>query len=233
MGGLAAAAGITVRALHHYDGLGLVRPTDRTEAGRRRYAPQDVARPYRVLALRHLGVRLDEITTILAAEDSEALTETVARQLSMVRRQLADLERLRNRLARLLDQLRSVGQPSAHTLDDLMEAIGMTVHLTKIYTRTGDDGQTHVGDGTRVDKASSVVETVGDVDELNAQLGVVLSSATMPGRQAGWLRQIQNDLFDVGADLCVLANPKDLLFILGRAIDPASVDLWQPTLARP
>ena len=77
----------------------------------------------------------------------------------------------------------------------------MTVNLTRIYTRLGDDGETHLGDMSRVPKTDPRIEAYGTVDELNAQLGVAL---TLPGNpRAEWLKRIQNDLFDVGADLCV------------------------------
>ncbi len=79
----------------------------------------------------------------------------------------------------------------------------MTVNLTRIYTKLGDAGETHLGDMSRVPKTHPRVEAYGDVDELNAQLGVTLAVAGLPESYAGWLAQIQNDLFDVGADLAV------------------------------
>jgi cob(I)alamin adenosyltransferase len=79
----------------------------------------------------------------------------------------------------------------------------MTVNLTRIYTRLGDDGETHLGDMSRVTKTHPRIEAYGTVDELNAQLGVLLAGGTVDERHAGWLRRIQNDLFDVGADISV------------------------------
>ncbi len=77
----------------------------------------------------------------------------------------------------------------------------MTVNLTRIYTRLGDDGETHLGDMSRVPKTHPRIEAYGTVDELNAQLGVYLA---LPGAPyAEWIRHIQNDLFDVGADVAV------------------------------
>ena len=86
----------------------------------------------------------------------------------------------------------------------------MTVNLTKIYTRLGDDGETHLGDMSRVPKVDARIEAYGTVDELNAQIGVAVTVAGMPEQYIGWLRHIQNDLFDVGADLCtpVIDEPK-------------------------
>jgi len=79
----------------------------------------------------------------------------------------------------------------------------VTVNLTRIYTRLGDAGETHLGDMSRVPKNHPRIAAYGDVDELNAQLGVTLTLADLPQEYAAWLRRIQNDLFDLGADLSV------------------------------
>ena len=79
----------------------------------------------------------------------------------------------------------------------------MTVNLTRIYTRLGDGGETHLGDMSRVPKTHPRIEAYGPVDELNAQLGVALTLPALPERIAGFLRRVQNDLFDVGADISV------------------------------
>lgn len=79
----------------------------------------------------------------------------------------------------------------------------MTVNLTRIYTRLGDKGETHLGDMSRVPKTHPRIEAYGTVDELNAHLGVALTTAGMPEQYVPWLRRVQNDLFDVGADVSV------------------------------
>jgi cob(I)alamin adenosyltransferase len=79
----------------------------------------------------------------------------------------------------------------------------VTVNLTRIYTKLGDRGETHLGDMSRVAKTHPRIEAYGAVDELNAQIGVVLSTPGLPERYVGWLAAVQNDLFDVGADLAV------------------------------
>jgi cob(I)alamin adenosyltransferase len=79
----------------------------------------------------------------------------------------------------------------------------MTVNLTRIYTRLGDGGDTHLGDMSRVPKTHPRIEAYGAVDELNAQIGLTLTVDGLPAQYAEWLRRIQNDLFDVGADLAV------------------------------
>jgi cob(I)alamin adenosyltransferase len=79
----------------------------------------------------------------------------------------------------------------------------MTVNLTRIYTKLGDGGETHLGDMSRVPKTHPRIEAYGAVDELNAHVGAALTLPDLPQRYAQWLRQVQNDLFDVGADLSV------------------------------
>jgi cob(I)alamin adenosyltransferase len=85
----------------------------------------------------------------------------------------------------------------------------MTVNLTRIYTKLGDGGETHLGDMSRVSKLNPRVEAYGTVDELNAVLGVVLLQPGLPTQFAQWLRRVQNDLLDVGADLSVPPPPTD------------------------
>jgi cob(I)alamin adenosyltransferase len=79
----------------------------------------------------------------------------------------------------------------------------MTVNLTRIYTKLGDGGETHLGDMSRVSKLHPRVEAYGTVDELNAAIGVALLQPGLPDSFAAWLRRVQNDLLDVGADLSV------------------------------
>ncbi len=81
------------------------------------------------------------------------------------------------------------------------------VHLNRIYTRSGDAGQTSLGDGRRVAKTDSRIAAYGAVDELNSVLGVAMS-ASLPDDLRAWLIRIQNDLFDLGADLCVPESPE-------------------------
>jgi len=79
--------------------------------------------------------------------------------------------------------------------------------ITKVYTRTGDDGRTGLGGGQRVDKDSPRIEAYGTVDELNSQIGVALASGLcQPLAEAVGL--IQNDLFHLGSDLCTLEPDK-------------------------
>jgi cob(I)alamin adenosyltransferase len=79
--------------------------------------------------------------------------------------------------------------------------------ITRVYTRTGDDGTTGLGGGQRVDKDTLRIEAYGTVDELNSVLGVALASG-LNTDVAGPVRAIQNELFHLGSDLCVLEEDK-------------------------
>ncbi|HVV75361.1 MAG TPA: cob(I)yrinic acid a,c-diamide adenosyltransferase [Mycobacteriales bacterium] len=85
-----------------------------------------------------------------------------------------------------------------------------SVHLTRIYTRTGDDGTTGLGDMSRAAKASPRVVAYGDVDEANSSIGAAIALGGLDADMAELLTTVQNDLFDVGADLCtpIVADPK-------------------------
>ena len=83
----------------------------------------------------------------------------------------------------------------------------MAVHLTRIYTKTGDDGTTALGDMSRVSKTGARLGAYADVDEANSSLGVVLALGNPSQDIAELLSSVQNDLFDVGADLCTPVVP--------------------------
>jgi cob(I)alamin adenosyltransferase len=86
----------------------------------------------------------------------------------------------------------------------------MAVHLTRIYTKTGDDGTTALGDFSRVRKTDVRLAAYADTDEANAALGVAVTVGGLAEEVLAPLRQVQNDLFDVGADLCTpIVAPDD------------------------
>lgn len=86
----------------------------------------------------------------------------------------------------------------------------MAVHLTKIYTRTGDDGTTALSDFSRVSKNDPRLAAYADCDELNASIGQALALTTLPEEVVTVLKRVQNELFDAGADLStpIQENPK-------------------------
>ena len=97
------------------------------------------------------------------------------------------------------------------------------VRLTKIYTRGGDAGETSLGDGSRVPKLDGRIEAYGTVDELNAALGVVLTGEP-PEELRPVLARVQNELFDVGADLSVPAGVEGRLRVEQSMVDRLEQD---------
>lgn len=118
VGEAARASGLTVRALHHYDAAGLVRPTGRTQAGHRLYAAQDVARLERVAALRRAGLGLEDIARALASGDVRAALE---RRLAEVEQELAAGAHLRSRLRIAIEEITVIEQKLARR----REAVGV------------------------------------------------------------------------------------------------------------
>jgi len=100
--------------------------------------------------------------------------------------------------------------------------------LSKIYTRTGDEGTTGLGDGTRVPKDSLRVEAYGTVDECNSAVGMVLAVPGIPADIRDILTQVQHDLFDLGGELCIPGHRA----ILDRHVDrlEAAIDTFNATL---
>lgn len=104
----------------------------------------------------------------------------------------------------------------------------MGKRLSKIYTRTGDDGTTGLGDGTRVAKDSLRVEAFGTVDEANSAIGVVLAVTSVPQGIRDTLTAIQHDLFELGGELCIPGHDAigdDFVVRLETALDALNEDL--------
>lgn len=119
IGELARQTGLTVRTLHHYDQLGLLSPLSRTEGGHRCYTSGDVRRLHRIVALRSLGISLEEIGTLLDGEPDP--TGLLRRQLDVVEERIRKASDLRARLLDVLNNLRRNAEPSARQLLQLIE----------------------------------------------------------------------------------------------------------------
>ena len=130
IGAVARATGLTVRTLHHYDEIGLLEPSERTEAGYRLYSKGDLRRLYRILALRGMGFPLDEIRTTLAAEGDDP-RPAVRRHIERIDGQLQLAEQLRSRLTHILDVLDRADEPSG---DLFIEAIEVMTRMETYYT---------------------------------------------------------------------------------------------------
>ena len=129
VGELAAAVGLTVRTLHHYDAIGLLVPAERSQSGRRLYAPDDVRRLYRIVALRRLGLGLAEISALL--DSSPDLASAVRGHLQEVERQLELGRRLRVTLTRILDLLEEGHDPGR---EQFIDAIGVMIMSESYFT---------------------------------------------------------------------------------------------------
>ena len=125
VGHLARATGLTVRTLHHWDEIGLLRPAERSGAGHRRYSAEDVERLYRILALRRLGLSLDDVSAALTAEGPD-LRAAVEGHLARVQAELAAQRELRRRLVGILDAFDRVDGPSTDQIVDAIEVMTMS-----------------------------------------------------------------------------------------------------------
>ncbi|WP_294329452.1 cob(I)yrinic acid a,c-diamide adenosyltransferase [uncultured Sphingomonas sp.] len=107
------------------------------------------------------------------------------------------------------------------------------VKLNKIYTRTGDAGTTGLADGSRVSKASARLEAIGDVDEANSAIGVARTTLAAGDPLDATLARIQNDLFDLGADLATPGDREGALRITQQQIEwiEAAIDDLNAALA--
>jgi DNA-binding transcriptional MerR regulator len=124
VGELAALASLTVRTLHHYDSIGLLRPSARSDAGYRLYDRDDVARLHQIQALRSFGMSLADIGLYLDSPQGSPLA-VVERQLAALDRQMREAEQMRKHLRRLHAELANGGQPDLSTWLDSLEQMSM------------------------------------------------------------------------------------------------------------
>src|SRR4051812_46594247 len=121
VGELASSSGLTVRTLHHWDEIGLLCPAERSAAGHRRYATADVERLYRIVALRRLGLPLEEIGVALEVEGPD-LRAAVEAHRARVKDELARLRRLES----ILDAIAGLGEPSTTLIIEAIEVMTMS-----------------------------------------------------------------------------------------------------------
>lgn len=131
VGELARLTGLTVRTLHHYDAIGLLRPSYRTSAGHRCYGEGDVRRLYRVVALRELGLPLDRIAAMLSPDGE--ITDLLAEHLRHVEAQVIALRALRDRLVHLVQRTEQARQPSSADLLALIDEVTKMEETIKNY----------------------------------------------------------------------------------------------------
>jgi cob(I)alamin adenosyltransferase len=209
VGALARQAGTTVRTVRYYEQAGLLAPASRSAGGHRRYGPQQRARLLRILTLRELGVPVQRIGPLADGDDPDALAQVLADHRGVLERQRAVLTQALGRIDQLIAAPGRASPSSSssapqtwdnQTAFDLLEGIAVSIALTRIYTRTGDDGSTALGSPDRVAKTDTRIEVIGAVDELCAAIGMALPRCP-EGAVSAVLWRIQNELFDLGADL--------------------------------
>jgi cob(I)alamin adenosyltransferase len=107
------------------------------------------------------------------------------------------------------------------------------VRIDRIVTKGGDNGETSLGDGTRVRKTDPRIEAMGAVDEANASIGVLRTRTGNHPDEDAMLARIQNDLFDVGADLCVPGTGEDRLRVTNAAVSRLEAEVVRMNEALP
>lgn len=166
IGELAKRTGLTVRALHHYDEIGLLVPSIRSDAGYRLYNRLDVARLYRIQALRRLDLSLEEIQEILSG-GAACLPDVIAQQISSLERQIQEATALRTHLVELQGQLESHEEPD---IDDWLAVLEGMVHGTTYFT---DEEREKLKAGRNA--------SPGETDSIKAELGAALRSLVERG----------------------------------------------------
>jgi DNA-binding transcriptional MerR regulator len=130
VGELARSTGLTVRTLHHYDSIGLLKPSGRSESGYRLYSRDDVARLHSVQALRHLGLPLADIAQMLAGEGGSPIA-IIERQMQALDGEIAKAGELREQLALIRDGIVSGAEPA---IGDWLDTLSLMATYTKYFS---------------------------------------------------------------------------------------------------
>jgi len=158
VGELAAAAGLSVRALRHYDEIGLLVPSERSSAGHRRYAERDLRRLYEILALRQFGLSLVDVGRVFDHEHDLRLV--VGNQLTQVERSINASQALRRRLHVLLAGLEREAKPTVENLTILMkEMSSMENRLDPEQLRELTEGRRRMTDQLSATELAELVES--------------------------------------------------------------------------
>lgn len=168
IGELAKRTGLTVRALHHYDAIGLLSPSARSDAGYRLYNEADIARLHRILALRRFGLALADIGTTLTSPDL-SLATVVTRQIGLLTEQIGQAKALRSRLSQLQRQLAEGQEP------DLADWLTTLEHMTMYDKYFSQEELTQLPIYTGADDVEPEWQT------LVAQVQALMDAGTDPG----------------------------------------------------
>ncbi|TFH88587.1 MerR family transcriptional regulator [Billgrantia azerbaijanica] len=186
VGELAKRTGLTVRTLHHYDDIGLLEPSLRSEAGYRLYRRQDVARLHRIQALRALGMSLADIGSLLD-QPSPPLSTVIERQIRLLERQIARQSQLRDRLANLHRQFVSGEEPE---MDDWLKTLELMTMYDRYFTPDELDRLPfYQADADRQAKWNALVQEA----EALLQKGVSPAASAARDLATRWMAQLERD----------------------------------------
>ena len=200
VGELAKRSGLTVRALHHYDSIGLLSPSARSDAGYRLYNRADIARLHQVQALRRFGMALSDIGSFLAGPGSD-LPAIVDQQIAALTRQIGQADVLRSQLTKLKGQLGAGQEP------DLAEWLSTLEQMT-MYDKYLSKEQRD-----RLPFFNGPSETVAQWDALAANIRAKMADNTPPtdpGAQALALQWMEMLVRDTGGDVALLVGLSQL-----------------------
>jgi DNA-binding transcriptional MerR regulator len=189
IGELAKRTGLTVRALHHYDAIGLLSPSARSDAGYRLYNEADIARLHRILALRRFGLALADIGTTLTRADL-SLATVVARQIGLLTEQIQQAKALRSRLSQLQGQLADGQEP------DLADWLTTLEHMTMYDKYFSQEELTQLPIYTQADDVEP------EWQALVAQVQALMHGGTDPGDPEAqvlatqWMTKVRRDTGD-------------------------------------
>ena len=189
IGELAKRTGLTVRALHHYDAIGLLSPSARSDAGYRLYNEADIARLHRILALRRFGLALADIGTTLTRADL-SLATVVARQIGLLTEQIQQAKALRSRLSQLQGQLADGQEP------DLADWLTTLEHMTMYDKYFSQEELTQLPIYTQADDVEP------EWQALVAQVQALMDAGTEPvdpqaqALSMAWMIKVRRDTGD-------------------------------------
>ncbi|ONM48210.1 MerR family transcriptional regulator [Nocardia donostiensis] len=183
VGVVAQLVGVTVRALHHWDAIGLVRPSERTDSGYRFYTAADLARIHRVLLYRELGVPLTEIGALLDAPAADG-ADALRRQRDQLRERIARLQRMGGALDRMIEARESGILLSAEEQVAIFGEHWQPSWVGEARKRWGDTPQwTQYAERAAHRTAEDWQEIAGAVEALNAELAAAHRAGVVPGSE--------------------------------------------------
>ncbi|MBL1077266.1 MerR family transcriptional regulator [Nocardia sp. 2] len=183
VGAVAALVGVTIRALHHWDSIGLVSPSERTGSGYRLYTAADLARTHRVLIYRELGVALNDIAALLDAPSSTAL-DSLIQQRDQVRERVTELQRMSEALDRMIEARQSGLLLSADEQIRIFGKDWQPARVDEARRRWGDTPEwTQYAERAASRSAAEWQEVADDVRDLEAALAEACRAGVVPGSE--------------------------------------------------